>query len=381
MMEDPVLIKFLEGKRGETRRRVTRYLTLYVECHNLSPTELLNEAWQELRGETPPWMQKLPQRIEAYKDYLEGRGQSELTVKTAVTNIRSFYIAHGITPPRQKLKYKHTDTIERVVQSTDDLPGRDEIITAMNMANLKYRAIIGVMATSGMDASTTLSLNLQDLVNGLGEMAKLDVDKQLNIGETRGNVEENNEGIVEWTVSRLKLQREDKAIEYYKTYSTPEAVLHLLEYLEHYPPPQATSPLFRATHKGRRLPTRALHDYFRKLNTRCGWGNVGRQIYFRSHNLRKYFANQLQGSRMSQQDIDYLMNHKGMGRVHHTYFKPNPQELRRKYIENMDVLSLQEDIRVRTVTTDDLDMIHDLKRRVKELEELKQMRDLFDQLP
>lgn len=386
-MDDPILTKYLSTKREPTRRRVERYLTLYLKCHNISPTELLEEAWHEQRGDTPPWMHRLPQRIERYKDYLESRGYSELTVKASVTNIRSFYLAHGIHIPKQKLKYRHTDTVERVVRTVDDLPGRGDILLALKNSNIKYQSIILVMATSGMDASTCLSLDISDFTRGLGGTAQFmdeetSVNHQLDIGETRDNINKNGGGVVSWHVTRRKLHREDQTPTYYDTYSTPEASLRILEYLEQYPPTNwGDTPLFRATSRGRRLPPRALHDYFRKLNTRCGWGRTGRLIFFRSHNLRKWFSNQLASSGMPQRNIDYLLDHRPGGRVHNAYFKPNPDELRAAYVEHMAYLSLGEEIRVRTITTDDLAKVELLERRVRELEELKRAWELYDQLP
>lgn len=329
----------------------------------------------------------LPKRIEEYKDFLEGKGHSEITVKTSVTNIRSFYIAHGIHVPRQKLKYRHTDTVERVVRTVDDLPSQGDIVLALKNCNIKYQAVILVMATSGMDASTVLSLDVGDFVHGLGSSARFQsgetgVDKVLDIDQTVSDIEDNGGGLISWHVTRRKLHREDQTPQYYDTYSTPEASLRILKYLEQYPPRNwSDSPLFRATSRGHRLATRALFDYFRKINEKCGWGRTGRLIYFRSHNLRKWFSNQLASAGMPQRNIDYLLDHRPGGRVHNAYFKPNPDELRKSYMEHMAYLGVGEDILVRTITTDDLAKVELLEKRVRELEELKVMRDLFDQLP
>ncbi len=138
---DPLLTKYLNTRTPGTRDRVKLFIQHYTTSQGQSPSQLLDEAWREQRGEQPPWLHQLPQRLEDYKNYLEDKEMAESTVKAAVSTVRSFYHNHGITTPRTRLKYKKSSDSGSAL-TVDDLPGLSEIRRAFAAANTKFKSII-----------------------------------------------------------------------------------------------------------------------------------------------------------------------------------------------------------------------------------------------
>ncbi len=221
-----------------------------------------------------------------------------------------------------------------------------------------------------MDASTLTTLNIDWFIEGLDTNAVTTQSGLLDIGATREKVNQSNSPVVAWRAVRPKMIRDGQG-SYYTTFSTPEAIHSILDYLEAVPPRDQTVPLFRRyTSNHNKLNARNVFDYFRQLNTRCGWGTVGRQIYFRSHNLRKYFSNRLMSreSTMSFENVEYLLNHQHWNSTQRAYYKPDVDELRQEYLENMHLLSITEDVQVRVVTTEDLEDLERMRTRMDHLE-------------
>ena len=77
---------------------------------------------------------------------------------------------------------------------------------------------------------------------------------------------------------------------------------------------------------------------------------------------------------MSFENVEYLLNHQHWNSTQRAYYKPDVDELRLEYLENMHLLSITEDVQVRVVTTQDLEDLEQMKNRVDHLE--KYLKDL-----
>jgi integrase len=370
---DPLVKKFVEDKHDSTKIRLERYLRHYCNFTGKTPTELIKDAWDASQKEIPPYEiaeYDLKDILKKFKEYLESKDYSERTVKENIIVVKSFYNFRQITVPKTNFKYKETDTADKVVKTLEDLPGKDEIRKALSFANPLVKAIILVMISSGMDASTVSSLRMKDFIEGLGNMAVTTENGLLNIDKTREKVEGINGPIVIWNVRRQKLGLNGQD---YITFSTPEAIMAILSYLDYHFPPTHEDPLFRNIN-GVKIRENLFSYYFSELNRKCNFGNLGRFIYFRSHNLRKFFANQMDPV-MGRRDTDYLMGHqREKNRVDGTYFKPNIDTLRLMYKHHMNKLSVTENVTYREVNDERLqELEEEQKTRDKKIEKLEAM--------
>ncbi len=359
---DPLLQEFLSEKRTESTKKRTRiHLQNYCKFTEQKPTELIKEAWKESKSELPPWERGLKGKIKGFKEHLEEKNYSESTVKEAVTAVRSFYSHFEIPLPRMRFQYVETDTASNVVGKTSDLPGREEIKYALQFAKPRMTAIILTMASSGMDASTTRSITVQDFIDGLGDIARTSENGLLDIEETRVEFERTNGPIVTWNVRRKKLGLKGKD---YFTFSTPEAIEAILFYLEQQPPSKPTDTLFRNRNE-KKIGDILFSNYFKRINTLCGFGKRGRFIYFRSHNLRKFFGNMMDPV-LGRRDTEYLMGHqREKDSISRSYYYPDMQALRIRYREHMGKLTFLEEITQREVTNERL---LEMENQMKEYE-------------
>jgi hypothetical protein len=395
---DPLLEEFISEKRSpNTQKRATIHLKHYCNYAKQTPTDLIKEAWYENKSDIPPWEKKgIKKKLKGFKEYLENhpKNYSEETVKEAITAARSFYTFHNIPLPRTTFNYKETNTTHRVVRSVADLPGKDEIRQAIETAKPIMKAIIPTMASSGMEASTIQRLTIESFIDSLGDMAETTQKDMLDIDETKEKISRVNGPILKWNVRRKKLgvNGED-----YYTFSTPESLDKTFDYLEKQPPHHPTDPLFR-TRNETAIGDILFSSYFRRVNKLCGFGKLGKYVYFRSHNLRKYFGNMMDPV-LGRRDTEYLMGHqREKDPISRSYYQPDMKALRIAYREHIGRVTFLEEIRYRKVTEEELASVLEdnktLKEKYNQLEEftykklnemeenmMKQYKDEFDSLP
>lgn len=121
------------------------------------------------------------------------------------------------------------------------------------------------------------------------------------------------------------------------TFNTPETTKNILKYLVENPPKNISDPIFRGS-TGKGVRSDVFQRFLRKLNKECGWEGVGRQIFFQSHILRKFFSNTLEEAGMQHHYIRQLMGHR-KDPLTRTYFSIPSEKLRKEYNVFMDNLN------------------------------------------
>lgn len=368
---DPLMEEFLDRNlRPSTKKNYRIHLETFQKVTGMSLTELIEEAEAEEDSGIRPRNRKIKKYLKKCQEYLENEDHTPLSVKINLSTIRSFYRYFDIQLPNQRAKYKKN----RVTITTKDLPGRGEISKALKYSNIKYQAIILTMSSSAMGASEVLSLKVKDLINGLGENVSLKEDGLIDIAKTRKIMELKENNIITWYVTRQKTGHN------YITFSTPECIEAIINYLESHPPLSPEDRLFRAKGK-KQLKQKSLFEYFRKLNIRCGWDKMGRQSYFRSHHLRKFWANQMEKRSLGYKSSRLLMGHTADSIQDSTgaaYFKPDHDHLRQQYIQSMDAVMINWKVKVKVVTDEKLKK---MEKKIQKLEEeAKKRNELLDSI-
>ena len=80
--------------------------------------------------------------------------------------------------------------------------------------------------------------------------------------------------------------------------------------------------------------------YFERLNDTCGLGRQGTYRFFRSHNLRKFFASTLRSMGYDSLDTEFLLGHKVRNSLQDTYIKRDLKRMEQQYLRVMPKLSL-----------------------------------------
>jgi len=366
---DPLLEEYLDRNlRPSTKRNYRIHLETYQKVTGLTLTELIEEAESDEDLGVRPRNRKIKKHLKKFLKYLESGDYTTLSVQINLSSIRSFYRYFDIQLPNQRSKYKK----DKIIITTNDLPGRVEISKAIKFSNVKYQAVILTMCSSAMGASEIVSLKVKDLIRGLGEDVSLTQDGLIDINKTRETLRLRKNNIITWSVTRQKTGHN------YITFSTPEALEAILNYLESNPPSSPEDGLFRAKGK-KQMAVKSLFEYFRKLNKRCGWDKIKKQSYFRSHHLRKFWANQMEKRALGYKNSRLLMGHTGesiQGLTGAAYFKPDHDHLRQLYLQSMDAVMINWKVKT-TVLTDE--KLEKMEKKIQKLEEEdKKKNELLD---
>ena len=195
------------------------------------------------------------------------------------------------------------------------------------------------MMSSGMGSSEIRELKIQDLITAfkLTENEALDIDELL---------QKRNE-IGTWSIRRYKTGMP------YITFNSPESTNAIIDYLEDKSEKyEIKKENYLFDHHSKKMKTRGFTTYFARLNDTCGFGYLGRQRFFRSHGLRKYFASTLKNNGMDTVDAEWLLGHK-LPAVTGAYIKPDIYRLKKDYMDILPELCL-EDMKTVTLESDEV---------------------------
>jgi integrase len=269
---------------------------------------------------------RITKHLSTFHLFLEEKEYSPESVAKHLTFIRTFYSHHDIKLPKKPKIRKDT--------AVKKLPELDHIKLAVGRSNLCFQSIIVLMASSAMGRSEISNLTIQDFLNSLSKYAKFTLNDLTDIGKIRYKLEDKQVGPLIWKIQRVKTGLN------YTTFSTPESLEYILRYLESKPAPESIDTNLFLNQWNLPFRYKTFNQYFRDLNTRCGWGKEGKQIFFRSHNLRKWFARQLENTSLGYLNTRRLMGHAVMDDTGKRYFKVDDNYLYNEYFLNMDNVSI-----------------------------------------
>lgn len=346
--------------RETTQDLYTTLLTQYCLYTGKTPTELIEEAEDEEEERIRMKNRKIKTYLLDYTEYLENKGKSPGYVDKIITTIRTFYKEYEIELPRKR---KITPDEESLV-TKEDIVTKKHIIEALkHTKNIKYDAIILLMASSGMGASEICNLTWKDFLTAV----EIDKYEGFDVGELKELVSKKHYLIPTWYIHRQKTSMP------YFTFSSPESIDAIFTYLEErkHLKRDITSledPLFEFD--GRKMNTKGLVAYFKRLNDRAGfgWQKNKRMRFFHSHVLRKFFGSTLKEAGISELDVNWMLGHKP-SKITGIYIKPSIKLLKNLYRNSVSNLSLEE-VKLRDINSKEYDNL------LKQLEESRQDAEL-----
>ena len=237
--------------------------------------------------------------------------------------------------------------------TTDDIVGKEHILRALEHCNLKYKAILLLMSSSGMGRAEIIHLTYKDFLNAISEYYKPSVKEQFDIYLLAEKVQKKIEDIIPtWQIKRYKTKMP------FMTFSSPEStqsiVYYLLERIKNNKPITGIDdPLFVS--KGHQIDNNSFNQYFIQINDKCDFGFVGHHRFFTSHKLRKYFASTLNKNNVPEISTQWMLGH-SIDKVTDAYFKLDVNALKEQYKRVVKDLSIEKVI-TREITTKEFDMI------------------------
>lgn len=365
--KDPRIEAFLKRRKlqEETMKKYLRHLTIYSEITGLTPSELIDQAITEEKGRVELSKRQIGKHLLDFKEELENRNFSPAHIGTGITNVRTFYREYKIELPETKISNRDFD-----LEVYETIPTKEDIQRALEYTNNKYKAIILLMVSSGMGATEIRDLTVEDFINSISECFKSTMKFPLDIDQMKKELKGNEDCIATWNLYRPKTNKS------YTTFSSPESVMAILDYLERKPPETIKSPLFRSERGENRLTRETLAKYFTSLNSKCKFGKNGRLIFFRSHSLRKYFATTLYQNGTKKSVVSALLGHR-LDLKAEKEFEDNPEILLTSYQEAVESLTIGQHNIHRIESVDIKEIVNNLEQKDQIIKDLKKEMELI----
>ena len=332
-----------------TRKNYEQSIRSYTESQGLTLKELLIEAEEEEEKGVRLKHRNVKKRLIIFQNYLlNEKGLSKSTIKKQVQIIRYLYRHCEIELPNiPKLNEKHVRDYEPIYY--DDLPTKELIQEALNISKPNMKAVILFIISSGCAREETLSLSINDFITATNQYHNsTDIYEVLEELKHQENV-----------VPIFKLRRR-KTNQYYYTFCSPEATDAIVYYLE------SRTDLLTPEKQLFKFEKTYFQKKFIELNNSLGGHKKGCYGIFRSHMLRKFHASNLARGEngLTLEEIDSLQG-RMKDKMHKPYFLDDPQELRKKYIMNIDKVLISYDKKELTFESPE---VLELKKRAVELE-------------
>lgn len=306
-------------------------LKKYEKFHKMSLDELINEAIEDEEKRIPLKERRIKKRLLDYRTYLLESDMSPNTSKTYFSKIKTFYLHFEVELPHLP------DAKYNKIYETNylDLPTKEHIAQAIEISTIDLKAVILFMSSSGTAKAETLSLTVEQFIQGTQEYHNGgSIETILDTLEKRRNI------VPTFYLKRIKTDK------YYYTFCSPEASHYIVKYLKTRKNLKLEDKLFNFT--GSLLLTR-----FQEINDYMEWGFKGKYRFFRSHTLRKFHASNLG---LSAEYIDSLQG-RSKNEVHETYIKTNPQRLKEIYKSAMKNVMIYENKNIKEVEKQEFNII------------------------
>ena len=116
---------------------------------------------------------------------------------------------------------------------------------------------------------------------------------------------------------------------------------------------------------------RYLNRAFQELNDRLGLGRLNGKAILRPHMLRKFHASHLYNAEngLSLDEIDSLQG-RSKEKTRQSYYFNSIDDLKKKYIRNIDKVTLLDEVHTITVDSPEVEMLKEKAAKIEELEKL-----------
>lgn len=329
----------------ETQRNYYKTLKLYSELYNMSLQELIDEADFEEEQGIRAKRRKITKKLKKYRNWLIENNYEVNTIKDYFAKIKTFYrhfeIEIPFIPPIQLKKTNH--------ERYDDIPHKKHIKEALESTNnLKYKAIILFMFSSGSARAETLSMTVADFIKSTKNYH--DSTQIKNVIKELENQKD--------VIPLIEMVRSKTNHPYY-TCCSPEASEMIIKYLK-------TRTNLKSTDKLFEIAPDTLTKAFQRINNKIGWGKVNYYSFFHSHSIRKYHATLIEDMGLAN-----ALQGRKADSVTEAYFKHNPKRIKEKYMEHLPKL---------TINKTEINILNDegtkkLKKVEAELAEMKQNKE------
>lgn len=343
----------------------------FTEVIGKSPKELYEEADAEEEKGKRPIKTKAYHYMLKFKKHLINNNSAPNTAKYKFSAIKSFYKALGITLPEIKM-----DSGDIGLEENQGKPlKREDIQRLANSANPRERAIIYLMALSGMGQQEARDLTIRKYLESASSAIGKDLDDVYDIFKFENEILKE---ILTLYITRKKVKYR------YITFIPPEASREIISYLkercygrnEKIRIQNSNEPIF-ANKLGGPLSSDSIITNFRLAGKKAGFKrdeNV--YSFWRSHAMRKYFISTIINKKGEKIIADFMAGHK-IGKQDRAYWQANPDDLKAYYMEALPFLSI-DGAKVKDYSSEEARRFeNDMKKKDEEIKMLQEKVDVL----
>jgi integrase len=231
-------------------------------------------------------------RLDDYIGVLQDEKYSPGHMSNLVKAVKALFKTNGL---RLELPYK----LHRYVVSRDRAPTPEELARLIDLADIRGKAIVAMLALAGFRLGTLCQLRYrhvdEDLERGI---SPLHIHVEANI--TKGKYHDYDTFMGKEAADYLKAYLEARKVGGLPNKIPPEDI-------------QDESPLIRDEHCSvvKPLTQSQVYNILHRLMAQAGLlgSKVGRRYMMRPHSMRKFFRTQLAALGMQTDYIEYMMGH------------------------------------------------------------------------
>lgn len=306
--EDIINDKFVKrmfnrkGLTQETKQQYKITLTEYCTLIGKTPTELRKEAIHEQRTIIDKMERHICEYLDDYLEHLKQRPILNSSIKHNILFVRAFYNEYEIDMPKAPRLQP-----DNIIKPKSDLININMIRNALDLTgNVKEKAIILLLATSGMRSKDLKLLKVQDFID-----ATTEYHDKTNIKEVLNQLKEQENIVPCWNFYNKK-----KGVETI-TFNTPECTNYIISYLNQRKNLRNDDYLF-ISRINEPFMKNGIQRIFIKLNTKMNLGKLPNKYHiFRAHRLRTFFNNTL-----ISRGVEYSLRKKMLGQTYNPSDQP-----------------------------------------------------------
>lgn len=344
LVNDPLIVDWIDTLNPaiNTKKLYLQAMQNFTDWTGKKPEELLTEAEEEIKSGKLMRQRKIKSYLIGFRKHLQDQKLSDLSIRSKMTGVRSFYKTFDIEIPTMQRIGK-----ARPLPENKAIPNKEDLQDILKVCDPLEKAVLLTGVSSGLASNEIRDLKIREFKEGY------DPETEITTLDLR----------------RKKVERD------FVTFLSPEAsraVWDYLNYRERKPKYVNHKRLNQLTKQKiiddngylfiiRNVPKEFLDtqdEELRKLqestvtkiyriisekarkNTPTGQWNL-----IRSHNIRKYFNSALLNAGADSFFVEYCMGHT-LDDTRAAYFRASPEKLKEIYKKYMPYLAVQKELNV-----------------------------------
>lgn len=270
----------------------TEGVSLYSRFLDASPDRIIDHAKNGTNLADPVRVQNHIGLLQQWTQDLQSSGLSPGRVHGLVKWARTFYRQNGV-------KLELPEKLNRRVKYKDQVPKPEQLAKLFDLADLRGRVIITLLALGGFREETLTRLEYHHVREDL-EAGRVPIHVHVESEIVKGKYGDYDAFLATEAVQYLRLYLEDRRRGSADGRRPPEVL-------------DDNSPLIQSDNRHTPQPIstkqvrKIVHDLYRRADLLKKVG--GRMYNFRVHSLRKYFKTQLVSKGVPESHADYWMGH------------------------------------------------------------------------